>query len=166
MEQMDAAHTFGSLSPHPDWRVEEDSWLRRTTGFGLQAFHPGARRCIRAPAEGTVGGQQCCYDIDGALITDGAGAGTPDRYAGRHSLWSHQLLDAAPFFACGWESHLPFRPPDNRLGCRANFQPPRGDLADPVPPVPSARLGRFCYRSTWAMLLRGDGSVVCPEEPL
>ncbi|AQT67438.1 Cell wall-associated polypeptide CWBP200 [Anaerohalosphaera lusitana] len=44
-----------------------------------QKYHPGADKCIRGKYEDIESGQQCCYSEDGNLITDGLGAGTPDR---------------------------------------------------------------------------------------
>lgn len=52
---------------------------------GATAWHPGAAECFRSDPSvfkylTVLGpGQQCCYDTDGKLITEGPSAGTPDR---------------------------------------------------------------------------------------
>jgi len=51
-----------------------DGWCSE----GANSFHPGAKECFREP-RGPGPGNQCCYDDGGNLITDGPGAGTPDR---------------------------------------------------------------------------------------
>jgi hypothetical protein len=49
--------------------------------------HPGAHSCFRQTRRTAGPGQQCCYRKDGSLITEGAGAGTPDKIAVAHGLY-------------------------------------------------------------------------------
>ncbi len=45
----------------------------------LPKYHPGGSYDMRTPKEAGKPGQQCIYDKNGKLITNGPGAGTPDR---------------------------------------------------------------------------------------
>lgn len=65
-------------------------------------FHPGAKWCIRSSAKGV--GEQCCYDKDGKLITEGLGAGTADRSSPSNGWFNnlfqssgHGAQDVTPF---------------------------------------------------------------------
>ena len=65
-----------------------------------QQYHKGAKWCMRSNTYRGAG-QQCCYDKDGKLITDGTGAGTPDRYApavlnGIYLM--HYIHDVVPYY--------------------------------------------------------------------
>lgn len=58
-----------------------DSWAKDKGD--IAKFHKGANECFRSypPMQTNEGEscQQCCYDKDGNLITNGSGAGTPDK---------------------------------------------------------------------------------------
>lgn len=58
-----------------------DGWAKDKGDIGK--YHKGATECFRSypPIETSEGvsGQQCCYDLSGKLITEGSGAGTPDK---------------------------------------------------------------------------------------
>jgi len=60
---------------------------------GVWNFHPGADSCIRSLPSESGAVQQCCYDSEGYLITDGTGVGTPDLASGP----DHRPLDVSPF---------------------------------------------------------------------
>jgi hypothetical protein len=52
-----------------------DGWCSE----GQNRLHPGSKECFREiTSGGGTSGNQCCYDGNGDLITDGPGAGTPD----------------------------------------------------------------------------------------
>jgi len=98
--------------------------------------HPGAEECIRKDA-GSGATQQCCYSSDGALITTGLGAGTPDRNESGGIWATHWEADVMPW-ACAWyldgidsftigphlQEYLKRRKPDN-------CQPPRSSVIFP-----------------------------------
>lgn len=104
-------------------------------------FHPGAASCIRSkPVPGTRSGEQCCYDKDGALITNGAGAGSADKGAPSNGLWDnlngpegHQIVDVDPWKWAQWldgGTYGPFtklyqevRPTNNKNNCPTNKKP-------------------------------------------
>lgn len=102
-------------------------------------YHPGSVHCVRgiqaSPSHGS--GQQCCYDITGALVLtgDSAGGSTPDRAHDwgsppyreppRVPGYSHWLYDVMSFqYCCLWSDHchiyFKHRPSS---GCQ-NYQPP------------------------------------------
>lgn len=90
-------------------------------------FHPGATTCVRSKgSESNGSGQQCCYDKSGALITGGAGAGTPDYWApeGPISIPGHFNNDVLPAIVCQksgcFDRYLEARPPNNGNGCPGN----------------------------------------------
>lgn len=60
---------------------DKTAWDDPHVPYNRDKYHPGAAMEIRSKKSyGKEGsGQQCCYDDDGALITAGLGAGTPDR---------------------------------------------------------------------------------------
>lgn len=71
-----------------------------------QTYHPGASACMRSTNNSGDSGQQCCYDEDGALITSGLGAGTPDKVAPDGILWGivgivrHNYADVHHYSKC------------------------------------------------------------------
>ncbi|QDK77743.1 hypothetical protein EXU85_03680 [Spirosoma sp. KCTC 42546] len=58
-----------------------DGWAKDKGN--ITKYHRGAAECFRSypPIETSEGksGQQCCYDKSNNLITEGSGAGTPDK---------------------------------------------------------------------------------------
>jgi len=80
---------------------DPEHWYDPETGS--QTYHPGSSYCMRSiPAFDGGPGQQCCYDLTGALITVGGSAGTPDSVApdGWWDAWTHWEEDVAPFNYC------------------------------------------------------------------
>ena len=72
----------GKIPPCPEIEPQQlvtsdfhDGWCR-----DCWSSHPGSAACFRSYGTGTNGGQQCCYDEGGVLITSGPGAGTIDRF--------------------------------------------------------------------------------------
>eukprot|EP01029_Cantina_marsupialis_P007650 TRINITY_DN18608_c0_g1_i2.p1 TRINITY_DN18608_c0_g1~~TRINITY_DN18608_c0_g1_i2.p1 ORF type:complete len:264 (-),score=9.43 TRINITY_DN18608_c0_g1_i2:209-1000(-) len=47
--------------------------------------------------------QQCVYTKDGLLVTDGLGAGTPDKFHSPFRWFSHYFHDVIPFNWCCWQ---------------------------------------------------------------
>jgi hypothetical protein len=110
-------------------------------------YHVGAASGYRsargyASVAGTNHGQQCCYDEAGLLITEGAGAGTPDLVQapagkaaalwgtipftsspGLGAAWSHYNQDVVPFNDLGWEVYNQYWVPNNGRGCPRNRKP-------------------------------------------
>ena len=104
--------------PCTEAAAKSDGWTQDGAFARTEHFHPGATACFRSSAK-TSGGskQQCCYDSTGALITNGAGAGTPDKSSGR----DHVKDDIGPWNDCGWEIYnSDLRPPNNKNGCSKN----------------------------------------------
>jgi hypothetical protein len=114
----------------------------------LPPYHLGATTGYRstksyASAPGTTHGQQCCYDPKGLLITDGAGAGTPDTFhtaesklagffntlnpltdaPGASAGYNHYYNDVVPFNELGWEIYNRYWVPNNANACPANKKP-------------------------------------------
>ena len=104
--------------------------------FQARRYHPGAIQCYRSPYKNKHG-QQCCYDSDLALITNGPGGGTADKglmaldvfkaflYSAIEPIFSlHKQLDVYPFLDCGgssgWRAYK-IRPISNGRNCRENF---------------------------------------------
>ncbi len=94
--------------------------------------HPGAAKCIRstiASESDCPSGQQCCYDAKGNLITDGDGAGTPDKTAPNGPICTkkHYDDDVKPYTWCRDGSELDTyrkaRPPNNGNKCPPNKVP-------------------------------------------
>ncbi|KAL3931189.1 MAG: hypothetical protein SGBAC_011423 [Bacillariaceae sp.] len=80
-------------------------------------LHQGASHCMRSETSlfsFVVPGQQCCYDYNGKLITNGYGAGTPDRHAGAVAPVAllHWIYDVRPFDDCPCNTYLKYRPPN------------------------------------------------------
>ncbi|MDP2322839.1 MAG: RHS repeat-associated core domain-containing protein [Gammaproteobacteria bacterium] len=99
------------------------------------AFHPGGGgNCMRSRAprewDPSGSGQQCCYDKNGNLITDGPAAGTPDASApwGPLGIFDHWREDVRPFKWCRdagmLDKYLALRPPNNGNKCAWNGTPP------------------------------------------
>ena len=108
--------------------------------------HPGAANCIRSQASVSGGivvnlpsgkscnaGQQCCYDLNGNLITGGSGAGTSD-LINPPGFWDectcyHNALDVCSWACCksaggGWGVKLDARwRQNNDNGCLSNVLP-------------------------------------------
>lgn len=146
---------LGQLPPCPCTNLERDVITLRDWAFSpggateTQQFHPGATGgCYRSPAIDAgnehPSAQQCCYDSNSALITAGAGAGTPDIDAAdgvqvslpdipwidiiesdsvvitEQAEGGHFFDDVLPFSACGWEIYTEVRKPDNANSCPTN----------------------------------------------
>ncbi len=83
---------------------------------GSEGLHPGAAKCLREEKTNCATdkrGQQCCYADGGALLTSGAGAGTPDKSSPKCSpKKDHACLDLQPFCDCSLADYLAARPPD------------------------------------------------------
>ena len=109
-----------------------------TSNTFLSSFHPGAATAYRRDASGSHHAQQCCYDDglgrsvsggtgdglpDGRLITEGAGAGTPDFWSSSSSFFNHQRIDVEPWRSLGWERYNQYWTPDNANGCPRNRKP-------------------------------------------
>src|SRR5690606_22289869 len=80
--------SIGVPPKNPDPRI----WRDPSTEY-VEGYHPGAKWCMRSKKViATKAGQQCCYDGSGSLITEGPGAGTPDRYSpvGPGGFFDHQ----------------------------------------------------------------------------
>ena len=87
-----------------------DIWQRDTVpalhqpciAVGIGKEEPGctahAFRSARSSVDGA--GNQCCYGIDGHLITSGFSQGTVDRYSPIHDMILHSIHDVVPFFFC------------------------------------------------------------------
>ena len=109
---------IGSPPKNPDGKIWNDPEK------GDSVHHPGAAHCIRSKPTPGGHGQQCCYNHDGLLITEGTAAGTPD-YGGFPEYWfGHTVDDVLSFWACCragvlWR-YYKWRPPNNGLEC-----PPR-----------------------------------------
>ncbi|MCP4589426.1 MAG: hypothetical protein GY842_01650 [bacterium] len=84
-------------------------------------LHDGAAKCVRStPAEPNGSGQQCCYDTQKKLITEGSGAGTPDRYHADEFTLGHTIFDVLPYFICPQSDYHKGRPPNNGNKCADN----------------------------------------------
>ncbi|XZE34501.1 RHS repeat-associated core domain-containing protein [Pirellulaceae bacterium SH501] len=83
--------------------------------------HKGYSTCFRSapsllPPNPAQGGQQCCYDDKGNLITSGTGAGTPDRRNPSLNPLGHFIHDVYPWLVCSkggmLDKYLERRPND------------------------------------------------------
>jgi hypothetical protein len=88
-------------------------------------FHPGAATGYRSTrgypsVPGTSHGQQCCYDTQGLLITDGQGAGTPDVWSPGTDFWKHQLYDVQTWLRLGSPTYNRYWIPNRGAGCPPN----------------------------------------------
>jgi len=100
------------------------TWEQDTNPF-LSWFHPGAASSYRSKSTfssvpGTAHGQQCTYDSNGRLITEGPGAGTPDVWSPTANTPNHLLYDAATWQVLGWRIYNRYWVPNNSNGCVAN----------------------------------------------
>ncbi len=108
-------------------------------------YHPGAVTGYRSARgyeslPGTNHGQQCCYDVDGLLITGGEGAGTPDLVQapsgfgaalagiftsgpGPLAAWDHYTSDVQPWNELKWEVYNRYWVPNNGNNCPTNTKP-------------------------------------------
>jgi RHS repeat-associated protein len=100
---------------------EEGKWFKPKDE---RATHPGSSVCMRSRPRGRLSsGQQCCYTDSGDLITDGPGAGTPDKYApvGLTSITLHFTADVWPWLECSagncLAAYLNARPPNDGNDC-------------------------------------------------
>jgi len=121
-----------------------DSWAKDEGD--IAKYHRGATMCFRSyPAietsEGTSG-QQCCYDAEGHLITEGSGAGTPDKVSTCRgedeqgvmmtkisSVLGHYSKDVKPWdkfggIDSGWVQYNQLWRPNNGLKCPNNVVKP------------------------------------------
>jgi hypothetical protein len=115
--------------------VNDRNWVDSSSTVGR--YHPGAKSCYRSKdacaasriyeQDGVLfgkndyqpeHGQQCCYDPNGALITQGPAAGTPDFYApaGLYPK-SHVKYDVDPFNRLGWRAYARQWPPNKGDNC-------------------------------------------------
>ncbi|MDX1911532.1 MAG: hypothetical protein SFV22_08615 [Saprospiraceae bacterium] len=127
-------------SPDKNGVKLNDGWAKDVGN--IAKYHKGATESFRSyppiqTAEG-LSGQQCCYDSEGKLITEGSGAGTPDkvstcdgedskgimttRYGG--VLW-HFKKDVKPWESMGgvdsgWVKYNLIWKPNNGNGCPPN----------------------------------------------
>lgn len=111
-------------------------------------YHIGAATGYRSTrgypsVPGSNHGQQCCYDPRGNLITDGAGAGTPDivqappgagsaigstlnpfsSSPGVGAAIAHYFNDVRPFNELGWEIYNRYWVPNRGVNCPPNKVP-------------------------------------------
>ena len=111
----------------------------------INKYHYGANVSYRSypftKTNGGKSGQQCCYDINGKLITEGSGAGTPDIVStckgedenGKMKIrilgiLGHLHKDVSPWKKAGgvnggWLKYNLIWRPDNRNGCIVNKVP-------------------------------------------
>lgn len=121
------------------WTAEHSTLREYSYFFKLERYHPGAVKCYRSPYKNQHG-QQCCYDSDMILITNGPGGGTADKGLATLDIFSifysaitsplfsspHKRFDVHPFLDCGgssgWRAYKKYRPISNgRNNCRENF---------------------------------------------
>ena len=89
----------GEENPGDGWCVD----------WAFAGMHPGAAACYRSYGTGTVGGQQCCYNANGQLITEGPAGGTIDQVGiatGEHT-WFTAGVTAAMMYPGGGGGSLP-----------------------------------------------------------
>ena len=98
------------------------------TSMVVECFHPGATYFFRSnpvrlnyEEREFIHGQQCTYDSDGWLITEGAAAGTPDFYNPDEQYDYHQNIDVVPFNQLGWRDYINSWRPNNSNGCIENY---------------------------------------------
>jgi RHS repeat-associated protein len=87
-----------------DLSCEDNQAWSQDPDWAVNKYHPGADTCYRL-GTGNWGDNrlnQCCYDPSGRLITDGPGAGTPDK-TGVHPF--HYFYDVQPFERMGWKKY-------------------------------------------------------------
>lgn len=108
----------------------------------MDTYHPGAKTGFRSTSgyssvAGTSHGQQCCYDKDGALITKGEAAGTPDSVApiGVLGTFNHYLDDVRTFNTLGWQVYNQYWIPNKGKNCPVEGKVPSKPPVTPTPPV-------------------------------
>ena len=109
-------------------------------------FHPGAATGYRskqgyASVPGTSHGQQCCYDAQGRLITEGPGAGTPDVWSPETDFANHQLYDVQTWFSLGWQTYNRYWVPNAGRSCPPN--------RPAEPPNPVLECIEACEKTPW-----------------
>lgn len=132
---------YNSLPPCP-CNYEEVQQLDETTdpqgkwldcGEASQTYHYGATFEVRwAPAADGQPGQQCTYDENGALITEGIAAGSPDKVSPQscgfdiHVLWhlgsllQHKKADVDTWKEKPCIAYLAHWPANNASHCQPN----------------------------------------------
>jgi RHS repeat-associated protein len=117
---LDPLYPHAPIVPMP-WQPDLGTWDNDV--FDSDAYHPGAKWCIRQTVSGSgcQPGQQCCYDSQGKLIKTGPGAGTPDKYAPEFGcLTRHCSGDVNTWKMCVRENALfmyhAVRPPNQGIG--------------------------------------------------
>lgn len=91
------------LSKCPCTRPDKKKgWIESPTDVKT---HPGCKTCFRSspklvPPNPLQGGQQCCYDKAGNLITSGSGSGTIDRRNPFANPLGHFIHDVYPALVC------------------------------------------------------------------
>jgi len=105
----------------------------------LDWYHPGASSEVRSTRgyqtlPGTNHGQQCTYDSAGNLITEGAGAGTPDVWSAYTNNSEHRTYDVETFGHLGWQLYTQFWTPNNGNSCAPNSG---GGRRNPHVPIPA-----------------------------
>ena len=92
-------------------------------------FHPGATYEARWVPDASGAGQQCTYDSNKKLITEGLAAGTPDtRSPGKNKIDYfeefqgpiHYINDVVPFSEVACATYLEQYPPNNGNSCPSN----------------------------------------------
>jgi hypothetical protein len=101
-----------------------DVWKDSTSPFSSW-FHPGAAHDVRTKhgyptIPDSSHGQQCTYDNEGKLITNGPGAGTPDVWSPETNFWNHQDTDVDTYKALGSNVYVRYWTPNNGNNCEAN----------------------------------------------
>jgi len=102
-------------------------------------FHPGAAVEIRTrKLDGTLSGQQCCYDAEGRLITGGLAAGTPDRISPSVGRIGHYWEDVKSFQVAlklgprFLMMYLEVRPPNRGIDITTGDKPCPRNIVSPV----------------------------------
>lgn len=120
-----------------------DGWAKDMGN--IEKYHKGSTACYRSyPYVRTNVGkscQQCCYDANGKLITEGSGAGTPDKVSTcsgektdgsmrvkSSGLWGHYFKDVRPWSKlggeeCGWKEYNKLWVPNKGNNCESNKVP-------------------------------------------
>ncbi|MFM7909090.1 MAG: hypothetical protein ACKPA9_29290, partial [Microcystis sp.] len=99
--------------------------------FFVETYHPGAESAFRSAEPTTYQhsvlgemhvGQQCTYDQQDHLITQGPGAGTPDSVSPEHSFWIHREKDVLTHKALGHQEYNQTWTPNQGDNCAPRFQ--------------------------------------------
>ena len=127
-------------NPDKNGVVLNDGWAK--DAGNIAKYHAGSAECFRSyPATKTSegeSGQQCCYDVEGKLITGGSAAGTPDKsctckgedaqgvmVTDYGNLLGHYTNDVRPWdryggVDSGWVEYNKLWVPNNKNGCPPN----------------------------------------------